>query len=233
MCASAILPVEIGSSWVTSVCGSCAPCSNSTSMPARNCSRSKRDQSTPISSPTRFASSVLVRRSSVTALSFLIEPGAGEHPSQVDDHLRVDVLLARRLEDQGLPAERDTELAVVLLLSTECVEQRLRLPPLDVAGRRMAQDLLERGAVISGQLGHECSVGRMSACVRADEAVREREHHELGTGLQLELAHDVRAVRVHGADGDEEPLADLLIRVTEGEQMNVVPLSLGKRLQRG
>src|SRR2546429_246946 len=34
-------------------------------MPARNCSRSKRDQSTPIASPTRFASSVVVRCCSV------------------------------------------------------------------------------------------------------------------------------------------------------------------------
>src|SRR5437763_10295585 len=34
-------------------------------MPARHCSRSKRDQSTPIASPTRFASSVVVRCCSV------------------------------------------------------------------------------------------------------------------------------------------------------------------------
>src|SRR5213593_3947253 len=67
MCASAILPVMIGSSWVTSVCGSWAPCSNSTSMPARNCSGSKRLQSTPIASPTRRASSLVVRRVSVTS----------------------------------------------------------------------------------------------------------------------------------------------------------------------
>src|SRR5437868_4545300 len=60
MWASAILPVTIGSSRVTSVCGSCEPCSNSTSIPARNCSRSNRLQSTPISSPTRFASSTVV-----------------------------------------------------------------------------------------------------------------------------------------------------------------------------
>src|SRR5215468_6854091 len=222
MCASAILPVTIGSSWVTFVCGSCAPCSNSTSMPARNCSRSKRDQSTPISSPTRFASSVLVRRSSVMAFPFHVESGAGEHPSQVDDHLRVDVLLAGRLEDLGLAAQGHLELAVVLLLGAERVEERLRLAPLDVAGRRMAQDLLERGAVISRELGHDFSVGRTSPRVRADDAVCEREHHELGTGLQLELAHDVRAVRVDGTNGDEEPLADLLIRMAEREQMNDV-----------
>src|SRR6478736_1089270 len=65
MCASAILPVTIGSSCVTSVCGSWLPCSNSTSMPARNCSRSNRSQSMPIASPTRLASSVVVLRCSV------------------------------------------------------------------------------------------------------------------------------------------------------------------------
>src|SRR5580765_3068556 len=65
MCASAILPVTIGSSPVTSVCGSWDPCSNSTSMPNRNCSSEKRLQSTPISSPTRLASSFVVRRVSV------------------------------------------------------------------------------------------------------------------------------------------------------------------------
>src|SRR6516165_6576322 len=67
MCASAILPVTIGSSCVTSVCGSWLPCSSSTSIPARNCSRSNRLQSTPIASPTRRASSVVVLRFSVTA----------------------------------------------------------------------------------------------------------------------------------------------------------------------
>src|SRR5215831_13477362 len=61
MCASAILPVRVGSSPVTSVCGSCDPCSNSMSIPKRNCSRSNRSQSTPISSPTRRASSAVVR----------------------------------------------------------------------------------------------------------------------------------------------------------------------------
>src|SRR5262249_46913652 len=33
---------------------------------------------------------------------------------------------------------------------------------------------------------------------RADEAVREREQHQLGTSIETELAHDVCAVRVDG-----------------------------------
>jgi hypothetical protein len=39
-----------------------------------------------------------------------------------------------------------------------------------------------------------------SACARADDAIREGEHHELGSGLELQLAHDVRAVRIDRAD---------------------------------
>jgi len=35
----------------------------------------------------------------------------------------------------------------------------------------------------------------ISAGVRADDAVREREHHELGTRFELQLAPDVRAMR--------------------------------------
>jgi hypothetical protein len=56
-----------------------------------------------------------------------------------------------------------------------------------------------------------------SAGVGTDEAVCKGEHHELGTRFELQLAHDVRAVRVDRADGDEELLADLLVRVAECE----------------
>src|SRR4051794_16842685 len=64
----------------------------------------------------------------------------------------------------------------------------------------------------------------LSAGVRADEAVREREHHELGTRFELQLAHDVGAVSVDRPDGDEELLADLLVRVAERQQMENVAL---------
>src|ERR1700750_3368355 len=51
----------------------------------------------------------------------------------------------------------------------------------------------------------------MSADVVPYDAVGQREHHELGARLELQLAHDVGAVRVDGADRDEELLADLLV----------------------
>jgi len=73
----------------------------------------------------------------------------------------------------------------------------------------------------------------LAAGVGADDAVREREHDELGTRLELQLAHDVRAVRVDGAHGDEELLADLLVRVAECQQLEHVALALGERLQGG
>src|SRR5262245_49399626 len=115
MCASAIFPVVIGSSPVTSVCGSCDPYSNSTSIPARNCSRSKRVQSTPIASPTRLASSVVVRRSSVTSSPF----SAGWYrclctrdPNSSIEKQNVVLLdcahrSARRLLDSGADLARD------------------------------------------------------------------------------------------------------------------------------
>ena len=55
-----------------------------------------------------------------------------------------------------------------------------------------------------------------SAGVRPYDAVGECKHHELGTRFELELAHDVRAMRVDRTDGDEQLLADLLIRVAKG-----------------
>jgi hypothetical protein len=35
------------------------------------------------------------------------EPRLRQHPPQVDDHLQVDVLAARRVQDLGLRVERD------------------------------------------------------------------------------------------------------------------------------
>jgi hypothetical protein len=38
-------------------------------------------------------------------------------------------------------------------------------------------------------------------------------------------------MRINGANGDEQPLADLLIRVAEGKEMDDVALSFGERLE--
>jgi hypothetical protein len=73
----------------------------------------------------------------------------------------------------------------------------------------------------------------VSTGVGADNAVGEREHHELGTGLELQLAHDERAVRVDGAGGDEEPLADLVVRVAERQKLHDVAFSFGQGLDAG
>ena len=55
--------------------------------------------------------------------------------------------------------------------------------------------------------------------------------HELRARFELKLAHDVGAMRINRADGDEQPLADLLIRVTEGQEMEDVALPFGERLE--
>src|SRR4029450_5062966 len=76
------------------------------------------------------------------------EAGVGEHPTQVDDQLSVEVLVVRRLEDLGLAAELDLDLAVGLLGGrSDGRQQRQHLAPLEVAAQRVAEDLLERDAM--------------------------------------------------------------------------------------
>src|SRR6478672_7261797 len=65
-----------------------------------------------------------------------------------------------------------------------------------------------------------------------DQSVRQGKEHELGLRLELELAHDVCAVRVDGSYRDEELLADLLVRMPECEQVENVALPVGYRLER-
>ena len=60
---------------------------------------------------------------------------------------------------------------------------------------------------------------------RTDEAVREREEHEFGVRVEIELAHDVSTVRVDGAYRDVQLLAHLLIRVTERKELEDVSLA--------
>ena len=56
-------------------------------------------------------------------------------------------------EDLGLGADGDLELGVVLLIDgPDRVQQREDLSPLDVAARRVAQDLLERVTVVVAEL---------------------------------------------------------------------------------
>src|SRR5690242_8734376 len=50
--------------------------------------------------------------------------------------------------------------------------------------------------------------------------------NELGAGLEPELPHDVRAVRLGGAHGYVELLRDLLVRMPEREQLEHLPLAV-------
>src|SRR5512132_2936677 len=87
------------------------------------------------------------------------EAGVGEHPAQVNDHLPVDVLVAWRLEDLGLAAELDLDLAVGLLgCRSHGLQKRQHLTPLDIAAQRVAEDLLERDAMVVVEVRcHEAS----------------------------------------------------------------------------
>ena len=76
MCASAIFPVRIGSSRVTSVCGVVGAVLELDVHAEAKLFESKRVQSTPISSPTRWASSLVVRRVSDITSSWICWPTA-------------------------------------------------------------------------------------------------------------------------------------------------------------
>jgi hypothetical protein len=82
-------------------------------------------------------------------------PARASISPQVNDHLLVDVLLVRRLQNLGLAAECDLELSVEFFgRGPDCLEQRPHLAPLDVAARGMAEDPLDRVAVIVAEVSH-------------------------------------------------------------------------------
>ena len=61
------------------------------------------------------------------------------------------------------------------------------------------------------------------------KTVRERVVHELRPGIEVELAHDARAVHLGRAGRDEELLCDLLVRVAEGDEPEDVKLARRQR----
>ena len=64
----------------------------------------------------------------------------------------------------------------------------------------------------------------------AEEPVRERVAHELRARREMELLHDVRAVRLGRPHGDVEHLRDLLVRVAEREQAKHLALAVRERI---
>src|SRR5581483_9901741 len=63
-----------------------------------------------------------------------------------------------------------------------------------------------------------------------EQVVRDRVADELGAARDVQLAHDVRAVRLGGADRDVELPPDLLIRVPQCEQAQDLALALAQRI---
>src|SRR5919198_2514494 len=128
------------------------------------------------------------------------EAGVGEHPAQVDDHLSVDVLVVWRPQDLGLAAELDLDLAVGLLsCRSDGLQKRQHLAPLDVAAQRVAEDLLERDAMVVIEVRcHEASSSglrrhRLPACARPKKVA--------GSSDVVLTTGTVRSWRAAGARG--------------------------------
>jgi hypothetical protein len=80
-------------------------------------------------------------------------PGLREHPAQVDDHLLIDVFAPRGFEYFCLGSQGHSELAVVFVVyGPEVLEQRDDLAPLDIAARRVPEDLLDRQPMVTAQV---------------------------------------------------------------------------------
>src|SRR5262249_52090990 len=63
-----------------------------------------------------------------------------------------------------------------------------------------------------------------------EQALPDRVAHELRPAREMELLHDVRAVRLRGAHRDVQLLRDLLVRVSEREQTQHLALAFGERV---
>src|SRR5579862_7502296 len=71
--------------------------------------------------------------------------GVLEHAPEVDQHLRVDVLPVRSVEDLGLGSDVDDDLPVGLLRHRpDRLEERLNLSPLDVPVGGVLEELPDR-----------------------------------------------------------------------------------------
>lgn len=81
------------------------------------------------------------------------EAGLLQHSPKIHDDLCLDILTMRRREHLRLWAERDLELAIVLVRhGSNRLEQRHDLAPLDVAARRMAEDPFDRVAMMTAEV---------------------------------------------------------------------------------
>src|SRR5882724_9218862 len=74
--------------------------------------------------------------------------GRGEHVTEVDDHLGVDVLAGWMVEDLALGADRDGDLAAVDGDRADRVEQRGHRVPFDVVAHGVLEDLAQRVPVV-------------------------------------------------------------------------------------
>src|SRR5437667_11357020 len=70
----------------------------------------------------------------------------------------------------------------------------------------------------------------MTQCSR-DDLLPHREAYDLGGVVEIELVHDVLAVRLDRVDADAEERRDLLVRLAFGDLAHHLQLALGEQVQ--
>jgi hypothetical protein len=96
--------------------------------------------------------------------AFRREAGLREHPPQIDDDLSADIFAVRRGQHLRLRAKRNLELAVVFVRHrSNRLQQRHDLAPLDIAARGMAEDPLDRVAVMVAEVRFQSGIPSLVA----------------------------------------------------------------------
>src|SRR5689334_14400516 len=82
--------------------------------------------------------------------------------------------------------------------------------------------------VPSRSRAYRAGSGRIRLRTQADQPVLEGVAHQVGACLQAQLAQDVAAVRLDGADAQVQLPGDLLVRVAERDQPQDLALAVGQ-----
>ncbi len=113
-----------------------------------------------------------------------------------------------------------------------------RRPPESRPGDLLVRTQAERREATRNRVAESPRQGRRGprkrpSCQFLEQTLLDRVADEFGAARQAELLHDVRTVRLGGADRDEELLGDLLVRVPERQQAQDLAFAIGKRILLG
>src|SRR5215208_2522568 len=93
--------------------------------------------------------------------------------------------------------------------------------------RRGSASLAERLELPGGELLlHRAQLGRLEA----DQAALERVADKVGAVLSVQLAHDVRLVRLDSLDADHQLVRDALVRAPLGDELEHLALTTGEQV---